>query len=466
MQIKKFIAENMTEALQEVKKEFGSDAVILSAKSVRKNKLLGLSDRCYGVEVTAAIDQDVLKSIKTQQAIAMNAPLTNNNSLTNPILLNFSERILQEQADRMMATPAERLVLALEKTEVAETVSPYNKVDGMGDNKNNMNAIYKHLMLKGVNEKVAAYLLEGIGTEITHQEAGNIKFIKQKLSEAISRMNDRTLFAKKTRRHPDIIAMVGSTGSGKTTGIAKLAAIRKFQDGEDVAIITTDVHRIGGSEQMEKFSRIFNVPFAVAVDPDDIRSCIARWMRMDTIFIDCIGIGKKDSEKFSELKAIIDAVPYIDIHLVIPATMREVEMKAVADAFSALPFHNIIFSRLDECMTPGSILNFMKDTGYQVSYLSVGSEVPEDMAKAVGVVITEYLTQGFIPEAKHLEGAVSETNNPANFYVANKNSDVIHRPDCVWSKRIKKENMIIFSSVSQALRHHYKPCGQCLPSDG
>jgi len=182
MQIKKFTAENMTEALQEVKKEFGSDAVILSAKSIRKNKLLGLSDRCYGVEVTAAIDQDALNSIKTQ-AIAMNAPLTNNSS-NSSILLNFSERIPQEQT--MMATPAERLVLALEKAEVTETVSPCNKADGMGDKGNNMSAIYKHLMLKGVNEKVVAYLLEGIGTEITPQEAGNIKFIKQKLSEAIS----------------------------------------------------------------------------------------------------------------------------------------------------------------------------------------------------------------------------------------------------------------------------------------
>lgn len=462
MQIKKFIAENMAEALQEVKKEFGSDAVIISAKSIRKNKLFGLSDRCYGVEVTAAVDQDALKNIKTQ-AMAMNAPLTN--SSNNSVILNFSERIPQKQTDRMMMPPAERLVRALEKAEATETVSSHNKVDGMEDKKNNMGAIFRYLMFRGVNEKVAAYLLEGIGTEVTPQEAGNISFIKQKLSEVISRMNDKNFLAKKARKRPEIIAIVGSTGSGKTTGIAKLAAIRKFQDGEDVAIITTDVHRIGGSEQMEIFARIFNVPFAVAADPDDIRLCIARWTHMDTIFIDCTGVGRKESEKFSELKAIVDAVPYIDIHLVIPATMREVEMKAVADIFSNLPFHNIIFSRLDECVTPGSILNFMKDTGYKVSYLSVGSEVPEDMAKAIGPVITEYLMQGFIPDSKPLADAVSETNSSANFYIANKNSDLIHRPDCVWSKRIKKENMIIFSSVSQALRHHYKPCGQCLPSD-
>jgi flagellar biosynthesis protein FlhF len=279
-------------------------------------------------------------------------------------------------------------------------------------------------------------------------------------------MNDKSFLAKKAKRRPEIIAMVGPSGCGKTTGIAKLAAIRKFQDGEDVAIITTDVHRIGGSEQMEIFSRIFNVPFAVATDPDDMRACLAKWTRMDTIFIDCIGIGRQENEKFSELKAIINAVPYIDIHLVIPATMREVEMKAVANIFSTLPFHNVIFSKLDECVTPGAVLNFMKDTGYQVSYLSVGSEVPEDMAKAIGTVITEYLMQGFIPDGKpSAADIISGANNSADFYIANKNSDLIHRPDCVWSKRIKKENMIIFSSVSQALRHHYKPCGQCLPSD-
>ena len=464
MQIKKFIAKNMTEALQEVKKEFGSGAIILSAKSIRKSKLFGFSDGCYGVEVTAAIDQDMSEGIKTQTT-AVNAASTNNNSSASSVVVNFSERILSEQTDRMMISPAERLVLDSEKAEVTEAISLHNKASNMGEKEKPMSAIYKYLTLKGVNEKVATYLLEGIGTEITTQEATNVGFIKQKLVEVISKMNDKSFLAKKAKRRPEIIAMVGPTGSGKTTGIAKLAAIRKFQDGEDVAIITTDVHRIGGSEQMEIFSRIFNVPFAVAADPDDIRSCLAKWTRMDAIFIDCTGIGRKEEEKLSELKAIINAVPYIDIHLVIPATMREVEMKAVAGFFSTIPFHNIIFSRLDECVMPGSILNFMKDTGYQVSYVSVGSEVPEDMAKAIGTVIAEYLMQDFIPDGKLLADTVSGTSSSRDFYIANKNSDLIHRPDCVWSKRIKKENMIVFSSVSQALRNHYKPCGQCLPSD-
>ena len=110
MQIKKFIAKNMTEALQEVKQEFGSDAVILSAKSIRKNKLLGLSDRCYGVEVTAAVDQNALESIKTQ-TMAVNASTINDRSASS-VIVNFSKRILPEQTDRMMISPAERLVFA------------------------------------------------------------------------------------------------------------------------------------------------------------------------------------------------------------------------------------------------------------------------------------------------------------------------------------------------------------------
>ena len=187
-----------------------------------------------------------------------------------------------------------------------------------------------------------------------------------------------------------IIALVGPTGVGKTTTIAKLAAIyglginNSGQPAMPVHIITIDAFRIGARAQIESYGNIMNIPVSYVDDKRDLRKEIALYQEEnDLILIDTIGKSPKDSAKLGEMKEFLDVCgSRLETHLVLSAGTKTSDLAGILQQFEPFNYRSVIVSKLDETSHTGNIISALADKGKFVSYITDGQKVPDYIQKA------------------------------------------------------------------------------------
>jgi flagellar biosynthesis protein FlhF len=177
---------------------------------------------------------------------------------------------------------------------------------------------------------------------------------------------------------PRIMALVGPTGVGKTTTIAKLAALA-YKHGAPVALITIDTFRIGGVEQLRTYSSIMGVPLTVASNPAELVKALAVHSDKRLIFIDTAGQSPNDQKRLRELNSFLNVDPAIETHLCLSATTRDKELSQTIAKFGILPVSRVIFTKLDESESFGCMVNVHMRDKFPISYLTNGQRVPEDI---------------------------------------------------------------------------------------
>lgn len=175
------------------------------------------------------------------------------------------------------------------------------------------------------------------------------------------------------------VVLVGPPGVGKTTTIAKIAANLVFKENKKVGIITIDTYRIGAVEQLKIYSDIMNVKFKAVLTPEEMENAIEEMIDCDTILIDTTGRSCKNSMQISELNNYIKNTGTTNIHLVLSVTTKERDLEAIIDSYRNVNFENIIFTKLDETTSYGTILNMVKYANKPISYLTIGQNVPDDI---------------------------------------------------------------------------------------
>ena len=180
---------------------------------------------------------------------------------------------------------------------------------------------------------------------------------------------------------PRVLALVGPTGVGKTTTIAKLAAFAIKQKVR-VAVITTDTYRIGAVDQLKAYAAIMGLPLSVADTPEALAAAIKANADKHLIFIDTAGRNPRDQERLLEMKAFLDVDPAIETHLCLAATTRDREQMHIFERFSILPVNRVLFTKLDESESFGCIINMHLKNRVPLSYFSIGQRVPEDLLVA------------------------------------------------------------------------------------
>lgn len=190
-----------------------------------------------------------------------------------------------------------------------------------------------------------------------------------------------------------IHCLVGPTGVGKTTTIAKLAASLKIERGKTVALATMDTFRISAADQLRTYAKILDVPFQTIDDPSDVLSFAERHHNYDCLFIDTAGRVARDAPHIESLKALKDVDVPIHFHLAIPSTMKQRDIDETVRAFSFLSLESIIFTKLDESWNYGEILNTAVRSKLPLSYFATGQRVPEDLEVANKERIVERLFQ-------------------------------------------------------------------------
>ena len=181
---------------------------------------------------------------------------------------------------------------------------------------------------------------------------------------------------------PTITMLVGPTGVGKTTTMAKLAAKYKIQEDRKVALITFDTYRIAAVEQLRTYADLIGVPLKVANSPEELKSAIKSFSDKDLILIDSAGRSPKNEQKMNELKDMVDAANPDELHLVLSLSVHNDVLKDTLERYGDFPVHKLLLTKLDECVHYGIILSIISRTQKPIGYLTIGQEVPDDIELA------------------------------------------------------------------------------------
>ena len=194
---------------------------------------------------------------------------------------------------------------------------------------------------------------------------------------------------------PYVVAMIGPTGVGKTTTIAKLAAACRFRDGLSVGLITTDSFRMAAVDQLRSYADILKVSLEVVIDPDEMSAAIERLADCDVILIDSAGRSRRDQERLGQLREFLAAARPDETHLVLSTTSGERTMMRDANAFSSLGADRVVLTKLDESDGFGVVLNVIRRLGTRISFVTTGQEVPDDIEQGGADRIARMLLAGF-----------------------------------------------------------------------
>lgn len=364
MQIKRFRAQDMAEALRLVKKEFGYQAVILSAKEMKNGAgMLGfLKGPC--VEVTAATDAGYPNEKRgntsagkqrRHKGVAAGPVSMGRRDWRRPISL------VKEEAG------VSRNRAGLTKTRDVEM---------------NLFDLSQEMQNQGVKETIALDLIKKLNTVVPSNKLFSPEAIRRSLIENLEKMGAATRSVRIERGKQKVIALIGPTGVGKTTTIAKLAAIGGLAKKRKIGFITLDDKRIGAIAQLEVYARILNIQMEVASSKEAVVKSLQKLKRKDIVLIDTPGISYSDTRQLGDLKNILDNVGPVEIHLLLSAVTKEKDFNRILDRFSAIPIDSLIFTKLDESSECGDLLNQLIRTKIPVSYFTSGPQVPEDIEVA------------------------------------------------------------------------------------
>lgn len=456
MQIKRFEARSMTEALRLVKKEFGDEAVILSARNVKKAGLFGLG-AAAGVEITAAIDAGA------------DTPELGPQAVINPAARREAEDAPQDVVD---IGHSRRLMGLFAFGRQNPTAQPPAKEHDDDQDESHMAFLQDMLARQTVAPAIVADWMAKARQIAAAPELGAERAARVRLQRLIASQGLEAEPLKPVFGRQKVLALVGPTGVGKTTVCAKLAAANRLA-GMQVGLVCCDQQRVGAAIQLEAYARIINAEFAVAPNRGDLAQVIRQMRAMDLVIIDTAGISPLDPDALADLVHLFARLKAVEFRLVLSAASRNEDMAVAADAFRRLGLHSVVFTKLDETATHGHLVNALVRTRLGAGYVCAGQQIPEDLIVATPAVLTDLLA-GTLPKAGIDRQQDEDTPPPVQppawsavagndeVFVANKTSDVFHHPTCKAVRRIKPDNVVVFHSQAEALGAKYKPCRSCV----
>lgn len=452
MKIKRFEASGMPEALRNIKKEFGGDAVILSAKTIKKGRFLGKKSS-QRVVVTAALDRlpDIMQkemgdSVQTGKA----SPRTENQTASAGVFANGNSMLsrfspITKTGQKILKPKFVHLM-----TESEEQKTSFS--------------IHQRLLDTGLSEEIASELDQQLRGLLQEQEA-KTEDIKHALSQVIQVRNIVGTWQQIKSENQKCIAMVGPAGVGKTSAVAKMAAKMAMQQSTSVAIISMDNQRVAGTTELERFSKIIGVPFTTAFTVEAVKKVTAQLKSYKTTIIDTPGISADDPVQREKLRRMLSSIDHVDSHLLINATLDENAMARIIDYFKLLNPKNLLFTGLDWTVKYGHMMNQSEAHHLPIGYLSDSARIQDGLKTATAGMLAGLLLCDGQSEADDRDKQVtvimpSKVKND-QYYVANSNSDIFHFHECKSVRRINTDNMIVFKDAAEAMGQQFKPCRMC-----
>ncbi|MCA1030089.1 flagellar biosynthesis protein FlhF [Bacillus timonensis] len=381
MKVKKYVAPSMPEAMKMIRAELGSEAVILNSKVVYINGFLGLFKK-KNIEVIAAIDSKPAeqKMLKKEKVIS---------ETTSHKIINQrhdqnqnSEKKINTSSDSGLLDEIKQLKVLMQELS-SDVNSNFEHYPGP------LKEINELLIKQEINDILRRNVLSQL-LEKWYLNGGNIpkstvmKWLQDNLVQEISSYQFGGIsFQKK------YINVVGPTGVGKTTTLAKIAAECILKKGKKVAFITTDTYRIAAIDQLKTYAKILGVPIEVTYNLEDFKQAKEKFSDFDLVLIDTAGRNFRNKRYVEDLKEIIDFNSELETLLVLSLTSKYTDMISIYEQFSTINIDKFIFTKKDETSNYGAIINLVTKYGKGVAYLTNGQNVPDDIQPASANKIVE-----------------------------------------------------------------------------
>ena len=412
MDLKRYRVNNIQEALQLIKKDLGPEAVIVSTRQVKEGKgTFGLFGKTV-LEVTAALDQEQksapAKSPPPTQAAAAVAygikdqetqPSSNvvpfrststkdSQSLILPIQKDVQE--LKESIDEIKiktATYGDHVINQL-KHELGEMRHMLHMIVSQSVHHDdlhlpeNLMILFQQMKFGGLEEKFARRVVLEAQKNISEEDLQNFSYVKIFLARMLMKIIKTTNGIENIEQSQKIVSLIGPTGVGKTTTAAKICSEQILQYKRKVALITVDTMRIAAVEQLRAYAKVINVPLSIVSDKVELDRAISSYADYDVIVIDTGGCSQRDETQMFELRDIFDERGRLHNILVLSATTKDSDTNEITRKFGSMPLDSIVFTKLDESSSYGSIFNHAIRLIKPVSYLTKGQNVPEDIELA------------------------------------------------------------------------------------
>jgi len=356
----------MVMAMKKVRADFGDDALILSSNVVKSKGFLGLFQK-KSVEVVAGYDQPVQRP--------------------------------DERLSEHISTEAESTAEATDeiKKEMAELRQLLKNIHPPMDNSrypDDMQHLLVHLKDQGVSESLITYIGDYIFRKMK-EEKRDIPIDEQcELTTEILMSKIGHLPFGGISFNKKYINVLGPTGVGKTTTIAKIAARALLEKKKKVGFITTDTYRIAAIEQLRTYANLLQAPVEIVYNSTDFEEAIEKFKDLDLVFIDTAGRNYKETKYVNEINDIVDFRLDMESFLVLSLTSKEDDMQTIIEQFSSFPIEKFIFTKMDETNSIGPLFNLMQMYSVGTAYYTDGQEVPEDISEATSEKLIALLLEG------------------------------------------------------------------------
>lgn len=373
----------MKEAIKMIKRDFGSDAIILHSRTVSRGGLFGFFSHDM-VEVMAGVDINIMDPPDRQVL----SPVTTINKPGElmPITSSLEKKV--SSLSREMDDIKETLQIIVKKV----VNSPHPMISPK------LIPYYKILEKTGMGEETIIGILQEIETNFKGVELERseriLAYIKQKVVQLLKVAAPLDFSKLGTKR---LVALVGPTGVGKTTTIAKMAANFSLIQKKEVALITIDTFRIAAIEQLRDYANIIGIPMEVVFNLEDFTRALRRFKTADLILIDTAGRSPKNNEQILDLKKFLRS-NYIDTHLVLSATAKPRDIMSTIKRYESLGGDKVIFTKLDETDSCGVMVDVVQKLNRQLTYITTGQNVPDDFELADAQRIADIMFEGIIVE--------------------------------------------------------------------
>jgi len=374
MDIQTYRAATMHEALAMVRRELGPNAAVLHTREVPADRWWSRLRGVRQIEVTASVAVNVpsrfaesSETVAAKALAAAEAPAPLARSAPASPAWPFAEDVKGQLTDlQSMLKELCRQGQHGKHRDLPETLFQ----------------LFTDLIEADLNEGVARELVERVRNEASNEELADRMLIKARVARMIEGEVPIAGPIAVAPGRSRLVALVGPTGVGKTTTIAKLAAHYRLKQKHNVGLITVDTYRIAAVEQLRTYAEIIDLPMQVVSSPREMREAVRRMRGQDLILLDTAGRSPKDDIKIRELKAFLTEAGADEVHLVLSAVTAARTLEQTAQRFAAVGTTRLILSKLDEASSLGNLLPLVRSAKLPLSYLTNGQNVPDDIETA------------------------------------------------------------------------------------
>jgi flagellar biosynthesis protein FlhF len=391
MQIRKFFGANTREVLRQVRDALGSNALILSNRQV-----------AGGIEIMAMAEDEAQalahvhpapgsRAGQSQPVFKSVAPLPSPQAVA-PIEEKMPEIPRQESRPPSTQASAQYTEMSQELKRMRSLLESQLSGFAWGElaRRDPVKAeLMRTLLGAGFSPQLARQLVDAMPKGVDHDKG--LKWLKAALAHNLRVVESGADFITRG----GVYALVGPTGVGKTTTVAKLAARAVLKFGaERVALITTDSYRIGAHEQLKIYGRILNVPVHAVKDETELQLTLADLTRSHLILIDTVGMSQRDRRITEQIEFLCGRGSRVRRHLLLPATAQNVTLDDIVRAYRGSGMDGVILSKIDESVSIAPAIDCLIRHGLDLHYVTNGQKVPEDLHLANALYLVDRAFKG------------------------------------------------------------------------